>query len=51
MNYRYFLEHSPDTNHPLREMDLKVRLRMAREAQPNIPTGREAHQGPVAHHA
>ena len=46
MNYRYFLDHGPDMNHPLRETDLKIRVRMERQAQPNIPAGRSSH-GPV----
>lgn len=42
MNYRYFLDHGPDMTHPLRETDMKVRLRLAREAQPVIPIGQRS---------
>lgn len=42
MHYRYFLEHGPDMNHPLREMDLKIRSRMKREAMPIAPLGPNA---------
>lgn len=41
MHYRYFLDHGPDMTHPLRETDLKIRLRMKRQAQPLIKLGRE----------
>ena len=40
MNYRYALNHGPDMTHPLRETDLKVRLRMVRKALPLVPVGR-----------
>lgn len=42
MHYRYFLDHGPDMTHPLRETDLKIRMRLKRQAQPLIKLGRPA---------
>ncbi len=46
MKADYFLAHGPDMSHPLRETDLRVRMRLARKALPVIPAGRRSY-GPV----
>lgn len=46
MDYRYFLDHGPDMTHPLRETDLKIRMRLHRKAQPLVRLGR-SEKGPV----
>jgi hypothetical protein len=47
MNYRYFLDHGPDMNHPLRVVDLEVRSRLKREAQGVVKLGNYIPGAPV----
>lgn len=41
MNYNYLLDRGPDRP-SMREMDLKALMRLEREAQPNVPLGKQA---------